>query len=461
MVLRPAVAFILISIITALCMGACTPAEQAKPAEQAEQVDTADKTAFISVDGQHFIINGEPYRFVGTNLWYGAYIGADAGFGDRERLLEELDFLKANGVTNLRILGASEKSPLRDALSISFRDRSNNYNEDLLRGLDFLLSEMRARDMRAVIYLSNFWEWSGGMATYLYWVNGGEIVDPTDPEKPWPAFAEFTAGFYNNAAAQALFQDYIRALITRKNTITGQAYKDDPTIMSWQLANEPRPGYANEAGFARLPAYFNWIDTTAKFIKTLDTNHLVSIGSEGRTGCLKSDACFRDAHALDSVDYMTFHMWPKNWGWIDPSDMDATFPNTLEKAEAYITDHVQMATELNKPIVMEEFGLQRDNGAYTPGTPVTFRDRFYDLVFTKVEHNTLLNGPFAGTNFWTWGGSGRAQHEDYIWQSDDVSFVGDPPQEPQGLNSVFNNDTSTIRIIKNHAKTIQGQNTDD
>jgi mannan endo-1,4-beta-mannosidase len=60
----------------------------------------------------------------------------------------------------------------------------------------------------------------------------------------------------------------------------------------------------------------------------------------------------------------------------------------------------------------------------------------------------------AGSNFWSWGGYGMPQHEDARWRPGDP-FVGDPPQEPQGLNSVFASDTTTLNLIHEHAKRLR------
>jgi mannan endo-1,4-beta-mannosidase len=57
----------------------------------------------------------------------------------------------------------------------------------------------------------------------------------------------------------------------------------------------------------------------------------------------------------------------------------------------------------------------------------------------------------AGSNFWAWGGAGRTRNADFMWKPGD-SFVGDPPQEPQGLYCVFDSDKSTIAIIAAHAR---------
>jgi mannan endo-1,4-beta-mannosidase len=406
--------------------------------------------SFVSVSGTQFMLHGEPYRYVGTNMWYAAYLGAsgDSG-GDRERLRQELDTLAAIGITNIRILGASERSPLRDAMrpAISYRGRVER--EDLLEGLDYALSEMAARDMKAVIYLNNFWEWSGGMATYLSWVNDGKFVDMSDPDNPWPAFPIATAGFYANDKAVALFNDYVETLLTRRNTITGMLYRDDPTIMSWQLANEPRPGHG-EASYSNLPDYHAWIDATAELIKSLAPKQLVSVGSEGTKGCLELESCYLRAHSNNAIDYATFHLWPKNWGWYDDERPESTFDDVLANAREYIDHHVEMAKRLEMPLVLEEFGLPRDAGRFSPDDTVGYRDRFFTFVFGRIRDSALSGGPLAGSNFWAWGGSGRALHDDWRWREGD-SLLGDPPHEPQGWYSVFATDRSTIEVLQAHA----------
>ena len=117
---------------------------------------------FVRTSGVGFTRSGEPYRIAGTNMWYAAYLGAGAPTGNRDRLARELDRLGALGINNVRILGSSELSPLKNSVRPTFRDSSGKFNEALLRGLDHALAEMGRRGMTAVIYLTNFWEWSGG-----------------------------------------------------------------------------------------------------------------------------------------------------------------------------------------------------------------------------------------------------------------------------------------------------------
>ncbi|MFV1883253.1 MAG: glycoside hydrolase 5 family protein [Balneola sp.] len=401
---------------------------------------------YVEVKEGKFYYKGKFHQYVGTNFWYGAYLGQEGSLGDRERLKKELDVLAEHGIMNLRILGASEESSFRNSLSPAFINGDGNYNENLLIGLDYLLSEMGKRGMHAVIFLNNYWEWSGGMSMYNKWYGDEPVIDPADGD--WEAYMKFVAKFYSNETAQIEFQRYISQLIKRTNSITNVSYSKDPTIMSWQLANEPRPG-RGEMSPEAIQAYYDWIDGTAGFIKSLAPDQLVSSGSEGKTGSLDSMEIFVKAHNTPNIDYLTFHMWAKNWGWINPKKMEETFSNAQEKATEYILSHIEVASQMNKPIVMEEFGFPRDNEEYSPNSSTSFRDQYYKMVFDLVEDHLVL----AGTNFWSWGGFGEAQNQDFWWHEGDP-FTGDPPQEPQGLNSVFSGDDSTLEIIRTHAKVV-------
>lgn len=410
---------------------------------------------FVRVRGTGFTLADEPYRYAGANLWYGAWLGADARSGGQARLIRELDRLAALGIRNLRILGSAELSPLKNSITPAFRDRSRTYDRQLLSGLDWLLAELAKREMTAVLYLTNFWEWSGGMMTYLYWVNGGRYINMNDPAHPWPEFPDWNAAFYGNAAAQALYRDYIRAVVTRVNSVTGTRYADDPTIMAWQLANEPRPGGSDAVAVPNLPTFYRWVDRTARYIKALDPNHLVCTGSEGLKGSIERADVVTATHRSPAVDYITCHIWPGNWSWIDAAALAATHDAGAAKVRDYITAHVRIAEGLHKPLVIEEFGYPRDGlAAYDPAQSTTFRDRFYRQIYAAIEADGERGGPLAGSNFWAWSGEARAAHADHRFRRGDTAYMGDPPHEPQGWYGVFDSDASTQAIIRDHARTL-------
>jgi mannan endo-1,4-beta-mannosidase len=171
-------------------------------------------------------------------------------------------------------------------------------------------------------------------------------------------------------------------------------------------------------------------------------------------GCVGSEQCVRDAHAPAEIDYLTAHIWPQNWSWVDPEDLPGTYATAEANTRAYIASHIDMAQALGKPLVIEEFGFPRDGVALEPGAPTTLRDRFYGLIQNAVLESARAGGPLAGSNFWAWGGAGRAQHSDRHMRPDDTSYVGDPPHEPQGWYSVFDVDESTTTQISAHARAL-------
>jgi mannan endo-1,4-beta-mannosidase len=399
---------------------------------------------YIQVSGTHFILDGKPYYFTGTNFWQGFYLGSPGQTGNRERLLRELDRLKTAGIENLRILAGSELSEIQNSLKPAMQLSPQVYDDSLSEGLDFLLSEIGKRSMHAVVILNNFWEWSGGMAQYHSWFGGGKVKDPS--KDGFTAFMNYSSAFYRNAQANEGFNKFVSDLINRKNKFTGLFYYEDPAIMAWELANEPRPGI--DAVY--INSFYDWIDGTAEYIHSIDTNHLVTTGNEGTMGCLGSEDIFLRAHQSKYIDYATIHVWALNWGWFNPYNSNATYASALAKAKEYIQKHALLARELNKPLTMEEFGLPRDVQSYSPGSATTVRDKYYAALFEIVYDSAAAGSPVAGSNFWGWGGEVRSPNSDYTWRVGDP-FVCDPPMEKQGLNSVFDTDSSTIDVIEEHS----------
>jgi len=409
---------------------------------------------FVRVEGTRLLRDGEAYRFVGANLWYGCNLAALAEGGDRERLCRELDLLRSLGVDNLRVMGASEGLGQTNTVSPPIQPELGRYDERLLDGLDFLLAEMARRDMLAVIFLNNYWEWSGGMAQYVSWLDGEPVPNPSLPEYTWDQFMAFSSRFYRHAGANAAYRRFIAMLISRTNRYTGVPYRDDPTIMAWQLANEPRPGRRRQ-GKQNFDAFTRWVGDTAGYIRSLDPNHLISTGNEGLKGCVESADTYLDIHRFSNIDYMTVHLWLLNWRWYDPLQHEATYPEAERLAINYLDQHIAFAEQLGKPLVLEEFGIPRDLHSFSPTAATTARDRFFATVFEHIHANAAEGGVFVGSNFWTWGGYGAtADPDDPAWHHGD-SFTGDPPHEPQSRNSVFATDTSTLAVLEHHARRMQ------
>ena len=403
---------------------------------------TADNVDYVTVNGTHFEINGSPYYYIGTNFWYGLNLGSAGAGGDRDRLLRELDRFQTIGMNNLRVMAGSEgpnSEPWRmvPALQIS----PGVYDSNVLDGLDYLLNEMGRRNLRAVMCLNNFWPWSGGMAQYLNWNGAGPIPYPMETGN-WNAYQAYTDDFYSNAGAKQDFRDFISFIVNHVNPYTGLAYKNDPTIMAWELANEPR-GYQNTTNFN------TWLDDTAAYIKSLDENHLVTTGSEGSPG--GAGLNFVTNHNGPNIDYTTCHIWPQNWGWYTPGN-PSTYPNAEAQAITYLQNHIEMSeVDLGKPIVLEEFGLARDAGSYNPSSATTYRDLFYDAMFGEVYSSASSTGAAAGANFWAWAGEGRPLVPyGSTWEPGDP-WIGDPPHEQQGWYSVYDADVTTLSIISAYA----------
>ena len=404
--------------------------------------ESSSDNRFITTEGTTLIKNGKPYSYIGTNMWYASILASTGEGGNRERFCKELDHLKSIGVTNVRILsGPDAGSNLANPAKPYLQTAPGVLNDTILQGLDYAIAELEKRNMEAVIYLNNAWDWSGGYGFYLKECGYGDSPN-TNEEGGYSRYVDYCANFSRNEKAIDLYLNYVREIVSRANSITGRRYCDEPAIMAWQLCNEPRP-FAKD----NKKAFAQWIAKAAATIKQLDKNHLVSTGSEGYIGCEVDMELCEQIHADSCIDYLTIHIWPVNWGWAPRSNPDSGIENACIESGKYIDEHIALANKLKKPLVIEEFGYSRKDNLSGTGIATDSRDMFYSYIFGRVAEGA----PLAGCNFWGWGGSGRPR--DLVWQPGD-DFLCDPPHEPQGWYSVFDCDTTTIEVIKRFAKKI-------
>ena len=395
---------------------------------------TEEAESFVRVENGQFLRNGHPYTYIGTNFWYGPILASDGQGGNRDRLVRELDTLKALGIDNLRVLvGGDGSDGVFSRVEPTLQEAPGVYNDTILTGLDRFLEELGKRDMQAVLYLNNSWEWSGGYSQYLEWATGEPALIPLR-DGYWP-FMRQVAKFSVNEEAQQLFFNHVKAIVGRTNSLTGKPYSEDPAIFSWQIGNEPRCFSADPA---LQDGFIGWLTETARLIKEIDPNHMVSTGSEGWWGCENDMALLERVTAIPGIDYMTIHIWPYNWSWARAESLSEDLPEALSKTDEYVAAHLELAKKYGQPVVVEEFGFPRDGFSPDRSASTEGRDAYYRHMFSKVGKE------IAGANFWGWSGFASPAHVQ--WESGD-DYTGDPAQEAQGLNGVYATD-STVEVIR-------------
>ena len=407
---------------------------------------------FVTTRGGRFYRGDTEYKFIGANFWYGAVLASEGQGGNRERLQKELDLMQEVGITNVRVLvGGEGPDTVASHVLPVLQPEPGVYNDTILQGLDYLIAELEKREMTAVLFLNNSWEWSGGYGAYLEWAGCGPVPGWSD----WTIAQNYHCQFVKNDSAKAMAERHVRYIVSRTNTVTGKPYSESPAIMAWELANEPR-AFARDS--VTKACFAEWVEAQAKLIKSLDSNHLVTTGSEGLEGCEEDSALFRRIHAFPEIDYICIHIWPYNWRWLGPASGPLT--NGLAKnGETSVVDSVPFASrmtraymdrcwdvvkDLNKPMVLEEFGYPRDGYRIELNSTTQGRDSYYEYAFSLMDE-----GKLQGCCFWAWGGYAQPKH--VRWQRWD-DYVGDPAQEEQGLNAVFASDTTTLEVIRQAAE---------
>jgi mannan endo-1,4-beta-mannosidase len=247
------------------------------------------------------------------------------------------------------------------------------YDEECFRTMDLALKVANEQHVRLIIPLVNNWKWQGGRLEYAAWRNQ-------------PA-----TNFWTNPQLISDFEDVIRYVLMRTNTLTGVRYADDKSILCWETGNELRGQPAS------------WTATITAFIKSIDSNHLVM---DGYDGPVKKE--FMDIPTVDIVT--THHYHSRNVG------------NEIKRDAALVGG--------KKPYIVGEFG-------------------FFDTATMRSAMQAIMDSPVSGGLLWSLrfrnrdGGfywhsepDGGNRYKAFHWPG---SPIGDPYDEISLLETVRSN----------------------
>jgi mannan endo-1,4-beta-mannosidase len=300
---------------------------------------------FVRQRGGRFFVGNRPFRFVGANV---AVMYRDE---DRARMPETLQQASQAGIKVVRVWAFGEGGPndVKPTADLddwprhnSFRLAPGQWNEDAFVHLDKVIAEAAKNKIYVQLCLSNWWRDTGGVTQYLRWAG---INDAADDSYKFGINNDKAILFYSNPETRKLFREHIEKLITRRNTITGVAYRDDPTIFAWELMNEA------QVITGRWAERRAWFAEMSEYIKSLDANHMVTPGAWGYRSSSERREWLAD-HALPTIDYCDVHNYPR-----DDHDSFVDSPAALKE---FIENRAAAAFSLGKPIVFGEFGMSLD-----------------------------------------------------------------------------------------------------
>lgn len=436
---------------------------------------------FIRVSGLGFKDSyDKPFFIQGINYWSCMNLAADEELGGNlTRLHKELDRLKEVGVNVIRIMAATEGASTLQPFRVYpvLQPSPGEWNERMLIALDRCITEAGKRNIRVLMVMGNTWQWTGGIAQYVGWANDNvqipyprswdmkAVPQRNDGYAGWGNWTEaevsqggedfmsFQARFYQDEKAQKIYENNLLKVLNRKNSITGRAYIQDPTILAWEPLNEPQTADAAVKTIASVSGddpMILWHHKVSSLIKSKAPRQLSTTGFEAK----QSEALFKSLHDHHSIDFCCAHIWAEIWGYYDMLDDSC---KSLEKAKQFASEYLEKvrswSNEINKPLVLEEFGMARDNwknqgSAYIYSTTCStmHRDEYFTHLFEIVFDSFKRRTGFAGLMPWSYGGLFDTETQKY--NSFDMILAGDPPQEPPGWFSILFKDSTLDLMLK-------------
>ncbi|XP_022769018.1 mannan endo-1,4-beta-mannosidase 7-like isoform X1 [Durio zibethinus] len=368
---------------------------------------------FVKTRGVQLMLNGSPFYANGFNAYWLMYMAADPS--QKNKVSTAFQQAKQHGLNIARTWAFSDGGdrPLQYS--------PGSYNEQMFQGLDFVVSEAKSYGIKLVLSFVNNYDQFGGKKQYVNWArNQGQSIGSDDD-------------FFTNSIVKEYYKNHIKTVLTRHNSLTGVAYKDEPTIMAWELMNEPR--CLSDPSGTTMQA---WITEMASHVKSIDGNHLLEAGLEGFYGPSSSQkqqynpnfqvgTDFVANNQIPGIDFATVHSYPDQWLQSSSDETQISFLNN------WLTNHIQDAQNIiQKPVLFAEFGKSLKISGLNQ------RDELFNTVYTAIYSSARGGGAAIGGLFWQLLAEGMDSFRDgyEVIMSESTSTVNIITQESQKLNRI-------------------------
>jgi endo-1,4-beta-mannosidase len=251
---------------------------------------------------------------------------------------------------------------------------------------DRTLAVARTHGVKVIPVLVDQWGncegWPNPEAGYRNeaWYREGYRTRPTGPGLP------------------AAYRDWVAEVVTR--------YRDDPTVLAWQLVNEAEAGtslYGDcpESATGSLVAFAT---DMAGLVKTIDPHHLLSLGSIGSGQCGMEGDAYETVHAVPGIDLCEYH--------------DYDHPTEPVPGDEWngLAVRLRQCAELGKPLFTGELGLR-------PGEADGTLAGRAALLSEKVR--AQLGAGSVGVLVWAWrdAAHGGSTLDDFFVGPDDPALA--------------------------------------
>ncbi|KAH9997282.1 glycoside hydrolase superfamily [Russula vinacea] len=252
----------------------------AVPSRTSPRHSGRSSSQFVTVSGTSFAVDGKDFTFVGTNAYWLPYLNSD----DDIRTI--LGSMAQSGITVVRTWAFNDVATVPDAGSwlmlIKDGNTTINTGPNGVQRLDKLIALAKEVNIYLYFTLTNNW-FPFGSPSLL----GGEVAPSAFPRNflctdyggmdlyvQEFGVAKTHDEFYTNMTIRGEFNKYVQFLVSR--------YANEPGIIAWELANDARCDSTLPASDqCNTNTVTKWHADTAKFIRSIDPNHLITSGAHG------------------------------------------------------------------------------------------------------------------------------------------------------------------------------------